>query len=83
MIERALLAALRASLGNPDAIIALAMIEFCAAQPPSGRSRLELSDLIDDWGRTLVSVDAACVERMKRQLSRIFELAGTFPPLFE
>jgi hypothetical protein len=83
MIEQALLAALQISLGNSDAISALAMIELCLAQPPSDRSQLELNDLIDDWGRTLVSVDAACVERLKRQLSQICEFSETFPPLVE
>jgi hypothetical protein len=81
MIEQALLAALKVSLGNPDAITALAMIELCLAQPPSDRS--ELNDLIDDWGRTLVSVDAACVERMRRQLNQIREFSETFPPMVE
>jgi hypothetical protein len=81
MIEQALLVALRVSLGNPDAITALAMIELCLAQPPGDRS--ELNDLIDDWGRTLVSVNAACVERLKRQLSQICEFSETFPPLVE
>ncbi len=81
MIEQALLAALRVSLGNPDAITALAMIELCLAQPTGDRA--ELNDLIDDWGRTLVSVNAACVERLKRQLSQICEFSETFPPLLE
>jgi hypothetical protein len=81
MIEQALLVALRVSLGNPDAITALAMIELCLAQPPGDRA--ELNGLIDDWGRTLVSVNAACVERLKRQLSQICEFSETFPPLLE
>jgi hypothetical protein len=68
---------------KPDAITALAMIEFCLARSPSGRSQLELNDLVDDWGRTLLSVDAADVERMKRQLGQIREFSGTFPPLLE
>jgi hypothetical protein len=81
MIEQALLAALQISLGNSDAIIALAMVELCVAQPSGDRS--ELNDLIDDWGRSLVSVDAACVDRLKRQLSQICEFSETFPPLVE
>jgi hypothetical protein len=66
MIDKAILAALRASIGNPDAIAALALIELCLAEPPSVDSRRELSQLIDKWGRTLLSVDAADVERLKR-----------------
>jgi len=83
MIEQALLSALQASLGNPEAIIALAMIELCLAQPPSCRSRLELQNLVEDWGRTLLSVDAADIENMKQNLSQICEFTGTFPRLLE
>jgi hypothetical protein len=54
MIDKAILAALRASIGNPDAIAALALFELRLAEPPSIGSQKELSQLIDKWGRTLM-----------------------------
>jgi hypothetical protein len=68
MTEAAVLAALRASIGNPDAIDLLALIELCLAQTPSAHSQIELTDLVDRWGHTLVGVDPAEVRRLKLPL---------------
>jgi hypothetical protein len=68
MTEAAILAALRASIGNPDAIDLLALIELCLAQTPSAHSQIEMVDLVDRWGQTLVGVDPAQVRRLKRPL---------------
>jgi hypothetical protein len=68
MINAAILGALRVSVGNPDAIDLLALIELCLAQDPSAPSQIELIDLVDRWGRTLVGVDPAEVRRLKRPL---------------
>ena len=68
MVGAAILGALRASVGNPDAIDLLALIELCLAQTPSAHSQIELIDLVDRWGRTLVGVDPDEVRRIKRPL---------------
>ena len=68
MIDAAILGALRVSVGNPDAIDLLALIELCLAKEPSAPSQIELIDLVDRWGRTLVGVDPAEVRCLKRQL---------------
>jgi hypothetical protein len=80
MIDKAILAALRASIGNPDAIAALALFELRLAEPPSIGSQKELSQLIDKWGRTLLSVDAADVERLKRYARASIEYHDEFAP---
>ena len=68
------MSALRASVGNSDAIAALALVELSLAQPLSFRSRLDLHVLIDKWGRALKGVDPVEVERLKRQIKEIANL---------
>lgn len=80
MIEKAILAALQISLGNPDALTALALVEFSLAQEPSDRSRPTLDELIDQWGQTLVDVDDVIVERLKRLLREGAEHQRTSAP---
>jgi hypothetical protein len=76
MIDAAILGALRVSVGNPDAIDLLALIELCLAQTASAHSQIELIDLVDRWGQTLVGVDPAEVRRLKRALVGSSELSS-------
>ena len=68
MIEETIVAALRASLGKADALTALALVELRLSQAPSACSEMELTELINKWGQTLVGVGAADVESLKRRL---------------
>jgi hypothetical protein len=68
MTDAAILAALRASVGNPDALELLALVELCMSQSATSRSHIELDNLLDRWGSALVGVAAADVRRLKIQL---------------
>lgn len=68
MTEAAILAALRASLGKPDAVELLALVEFRLSEAPTSRSHVELSDLLDRWGDALVDIGAVEVRHLKVQL---------------
>ena len=70
MTDAAILAALRASVGNPDALEFLALAELCLSQPATTRSHAELRDLLDRWGHALVGIDAAEIRRLKTHLGR-------------
>ena len=72
MIEAAVLAALRVSVGNSDAIEMLALIELRLAQTSSSESRHELGDLVERWSNTLVDIDSASVIGLKQQLQSSF-----------
>ena len=78
MIEYAILAALRASNGNPDAIAGLALIELSLAEPPGLVSVGKLAELIDKWGLTLRGLEAADIDHLKNQLKSGSQ--DTFPP---
>ena len=80
MIEYAILAALRASSGNPDAIAALALIELSLAEPPGLGSVEKLTEFIDKWGLTLRGVDAADVDHLKNQLKSGSASPDALPP---
>jgi uncharacterized membrane protein YidH (DUF202 family) len=72
-IERALLAALRASIGNAAAMAALARVELALAALANGRPRSDLPVLIDEWGQALIGRHHAEVDHLKRQLRAIAE----------
>jgi hypothetical protein len=80
-MSAAIVRALKASLGNPEALAALAQVEEHIAQAPSVRSQIELSDLIDAWGKTLVGIDAAELKDLKRQLRSTKILEDSTPRL--
>lgn len=73
MIQAAILAVLRASVGNPEAIELLAHIELRLSQNTNFTSGDELGELLDKWGNALANVDAEEVLSLKRQLRRIRE----------
>ena len=78
IIEQAIVAAVEASVGNPDAIAALARVELCLAQGSSVHSQSELTELVDEWGRTLRGIEPADVERLKRRISVSGECPNDF-----
>jgi hypothetical protein len=80
-MSAAIVRALKASLGNPEALAALAQVEEHIAQAPGVRSQIELSDLIDAWGQTLVGIDAAELKDLKRQLRSTKILEDSTPRL--
>ena len=75
MTDAALLAALRASVGNPDALELLALVEFWLSQASTSRSRNELSDLLDRWADALIGIDADDVRHLKVKLQEACDLA--------
>ena len=83
MIHQAILAALRVSLKNPDALTALALIELCLAEPPGDGSKKELSELIDKWALKLRGVAAVDIDRLKNQLGACSAGLGPFAPTLE
>ena len=83
MIHQAILAALRVSLKNPDALTALALIELCLAEPTNDDSKKELSELIDKWALKLRGVAAADIDRLKNQLGACSAGLGPFAPTLE
>jgi hypothetical protein len=83
MIEEAILAALRASLGNSDALKALARIELHLSQPQSARSPIGLSELVNRWSQTLDGVAHVDRERLKRQLREITAFPESSSPRLE
>ena len=80
MIDSTMLAATSASSNNPAALAALALISLSLAEPINSRSRSELYELIDKWGRTLQGADPVVVEGLTAQLratrSSIDAIAG-------
>ena len=68
MTDAALIAALRASVGNPDALELLALVELWMSEAPTLRSRNGLSDLLDRWGDALFDIGADDVRHLKAQL---------------
>jgi hypothetical protein len=83
MIHQAILAALRVSFKNPDALTALALIELCLAEPPGDGSKIELSELIDRWALKLRGVAAVDIDRLKNQLGACNAGLGPFGPTLE
>ena len=83
MIEEAILAALRASLGNSDALKALAQIELHLSQPQCTRSSFGLSELVNTWSQTLDGVAHVDRERLKRQLREITAFRESPSPKLE
>ena len=76
MTDAAIMAALRASVGNPDALELLALVELWLSEAPTLRSRNGLSDLLDRWGDALVDIGADDVRHLKVQLQESYELAS-------
>ena len=76
MTDAAILAALRASLGNPDALELLARLELWLSQAPVSRSRSELSELLEKWGDALTDIGADDVRHLKGQLQESYELTS-------
>ena len=76
MTDSAILAALRASVGNPEAIELLALIEFGMAQSFEGNPPAGLDDLIQEWANALIAIRADEVQRLKRQLAGRAKLAS-------
>jgi hypothetical protein len=68
MIEKTILAATSASVNNPAALAALALISLSIAEPFHSRSQSELFELIGKWTRTLEGVDPAIVDAIATQL---------------
>jgi hypothetical protein len=75
MTDAALLAALRASVGNPDALESLALVELWLSQASTSRSRDELTNLLDRWADALIGIGADDVRRLKVQLQEACDLA--------
>lgn len=68
MIDNTMLAATSASSDNPAALAALALIFLSLAEPINSRSRSELYELIDKWGRTLQGADPVVVDSLTAQM---------------
>ena len=76
MTDAAILAALRASVGKPDALELLARLEFWLSQAPVSRPRSELSELLARWGDALIDIGADDVRHLKVQLQESCELTS-------
>jgi hypothetical protein len=83
LIHKTILAALRVSLKNPDALTALALIELCLAEPPGHGSKTELSELIDKWALKLRGIAAVDIDRLKNQLGACGSDLDPFAPTLE
>jgi hypothetical protein len=68
MNKKGLSAAVRASLGNAAALVALARIELHFGQSPKMRSQAELNDLIEKWADTIEGMDAVEIMLLKIRL---------------